>query len=277
MTALPDFVDDVSIETAHVPATLDAATARGVLWQAAQGRFLLHVPGVARYLVKNGRAILIEVLSGAELQRVHYFLRMTPLAALLYQRDILVLHGASVSNALGDAVFIVGDSGTGKSTLLATLLQRGWTMHSDELAVVIFDEQGRAIVPPVYSEIALWPDSLTELNIDIDPLSPCDANRYKLSKTVQFASGSHPLRSIYCLSVCKGEFIEIDRVMGAECFSTLGNFSFNSHIANTLLDRTAFMKSAATIAQSIPILRLRRPRGVWCHEQLADIIEKGCS
>jgi hypothetical protein len=82
---------------ASVAPTLGDATACGVLWQAAPGRFLLDVPDVARYLVSDGAVITIDRAPAARDQDVTHFLNMTPLAALLFQRGQLALHAAAVS------------------------------------------------------------------------------------------------------------------------------------------------------------------------------------
>src|SRR5579871_2989591 len=122
-------------------SALTEVAMRGVLWQAAKDRFLLEVPSVARYLVEHGRRIAIAPTDGAAQADVVRFLRMAPLAALLYQRGVLVFHAAAAT--FGDeAVLLAGDSGAGKSALLARLVARGWTMLADDLAIVDCDAAG---------------------------------------------------------------------------------------------------------------------------------------
>lgn len=161
---LPRFLIGVEIKTASVPSVLDGATTRGVLWQAAPGRFLLDVPDVARYLVEDGNRIAIEPSPQADESGVGSFLRMTPLAALLFQRGIPAFHAASVANRHG-AVLLAGDSGAGKSTLLAALMKRGWTMLADDLAMVDLDEQGNPVVFPTCQDILLRHDAMEKMGI----------------------------------------------------------------------------------------------------------------
>jgi hypothetical protein len=268
---LPDFLADVSIKTGPVPAGLDGATAAGVLWQAAPGRFLLETPEVARYLVVSGCAITIEPAPKAYATAVERYLRMTPLAALLYQRGVPAFHAAAAANADG-AVLLAGNSGAGKSTLLATLIQRGWTMLSDELSVVELDDQGKAVVRSTYPEVAVWPDTLEKLGMNASLLPRCDSNRHILSMADRFTVVSQPLRAIYWLSVHNDGYIALDEQEGAARFRASGILSYNSHIADALFDRIAFMRCATVIAQSVPIKRLRRPQGIWSAEELADRI-----
>ena len=135
-----------------------------MLWQAERGRFLLDVPGVARYLVSAGALITFDRASNSGDEEVTRFLRMTPLAALFFQRCSLAFHAAAASppslqkgqaenEGKSRAILIAGDSGAGRSTLLAALLQRGWRLLADELAVVEVDEGGHIVVLPSFPEI----------------------------------------------------------------------------------------------------------------------------
>src|SRR5438105_5376381 len=60
---------------------------------------------------------------------------------------------------------LAGDSSSGKSTLLASLLARGWTMLADDLTAVTVDQGAGPAVPPMFGEIALWPDALEALDM----------------------------------------------------------------------------------------------------------------
>jgi len=269
----PSFLTSIKIVTGDVPSVLNGATAQGVLWQAAPERFLLHVPDVARYLVEAGCRMTIEPAAKVKEEVVTRFARMSPLAALLYQRGILALHAAAVADGQG-AVLLAGDSGAGKSALLAALLQRGWSLLSDDLAVVDLDEEERAIVRPTFPEVALWPDALGKLATDLDLLPRYDANRYLLPLPDQLAVESKPLRAIYWLGVQSKDDIIRDHLSGAERFRAVGALLYNSHIADALLDRVLYMRRAAAIARMTPVIHLRRPRGQWCVSALADLIRK---
>jgi len=273
MTMLPDFLSDLSVTTASLPIALDGAIARGVLWQNAAGRFLLDVPGVARYLVEAGRTITIDPAPNAPVQKVEHFLGMLPLAALLYQRGLLAFHAAAVSN--GDvALLLAGDSGSGKSTLLTALLQRGWRMLADDLAIVSLNEQGQPIVHPACSGIALWPESMKNLGIDADSLPYADANRRKYSLPEQCETNPQCLRGIYRLSVHNKCEVEMEEMAGSARFQTTGTMLYNSHVADVLCNRVEYMRYVAAIVQSVSYRELRRPRGVRCVEALADQISK---
>lgn len=254
---------DFQVQFAPVPSMLEGATARGVLWQAAPGRFLIQAPDVARYLVSDGAVITIDRASSARDGEVTRFLNMTPLAALLFQRGHLAFHAAAASPRQGGgAILIAGDSGAGKSTLLAALLQRGWTAMCDDLAPVQATENKQAVVCPIAGDVRLWQDAQDKLGLD---------------QTAQVAtnpaSRPQPLRAIYWLSIHHKDDIDLSEMTGADRFRAAGLLAYNSHIADALLDRAAYFRCATAIAQTVPMYRLRRPRGRWSAAELAERID----
>ena len=268
---LPDFLSSVSIKFAHIEAELGNAATRGVLWQAAEGRFLLNVPNVARYLVESGRTIIIDPLPGADVTTIERFLRMTPLAALLFQQGRLAFHAVAIANEHG-AVVIAGDSGAGKSTLMTELLLRGWKMLADEPVAVDLDAQGHAMVYPAFTKIALWPDTIKKLGIASDALSFGDANRQEYSSPEQLIYNPQPLRALYYLYTHSKNNCELEALEGSKKFNVLGKLMYNSHIADAMCERVAYMRCAISISQSAPINLLRRPRDKWSVDELADMI-----
>ena len=264
----PGFLSDASITYASVPSHLEGATSRGVLWQAAPGRFLLDAPDTARYLVEDGKRISIDTHTSADESEVTRFLRMTPLAALLFQRGVPAFHAAAVAGPVG-AIVIAGDSGAGKSTLLAAMLKRGWNLLADDLAAVDLNENGVPTVFPIFPEAILWPDTMKELKIETT-----GQGRQIVPMEDRFAASPQPLRAICRLSVHKEE-LDSEEIKGTKLFNTLTMLSYNSRIADALLDRSAYMRLAAEIAKTVSVRTLRRPRGQWCIEEMADIVEGG--
>lgn len=273
---LPYFLSNVNIIVAPVPIEITEISARGVLWQAAPECFLLDVPNVARYMVTSGHTITIDPAPNAKKHAVNSFLKMAPMAAILYQRGFYVFHSAAVANEHG-AVLLAGESGVGKSTLMTTLLKRGWRMLADDLAIVGMNTEGQALVYPNNSGISLWPDSIEQLGIDSNLLQHTDANRYEYSPSMQTVDDPQPLplRGIYRMNIHSKYDEELEFVAVTSRFRILGTLLYNSHVADALCNRVDYLRCMASIANSVPISDLRRPRGKWSVNKLANIIEEG--
>lgn len=101
---------------------------------------LLNIPEVARFRVRNGREIRIDAEPDAHPVTVSNYLFGSAISALLYQRGMLLLHGAAFID--GEATVIcIGESGAGKSTLAHALLLRGATVLADDIVALSDDGQ----------------------------------------------------------------------------------------------------------------------------------------
>src|SRR5262249_22959930 len=102
---------DVDIVYGSVPAAVENALVRVPWVEAAPRVLLLTVHDVARYLVEDGRRIVIDRHAAADDRDVHAFLLGSAFGALLLQRHHLVLHGSAVAID-GGAVAFLGVSGS---------------------------------------------------------------------------------------------------------------------------------------------------------------------
>lgn len=268
---LPDFFSQILVRFDSFPSNLDNIVNHGVLWYASPDSFVIEVPNVARYLVEGGNSVTIDVALGAEEEHVVHHLHLLPMAALAYQRGMIAFHAAAVSD--GEvALLLAGDSGAGKSTLLAHLLLNGWQMLADDLTIVGLDMEGFPVVYPVCSGIALWQNSMEKLGIRSENNPSCDANRRKYSFPDQFNTIPCRLRSIYRLGIHNARKVEVEEFKGSARFQAIMTMLYNSHVADTLCDRSDYFRCAATIAMSVQIRALRRPRGTWSISELASHI-----
>ncbi|TWH48804.1 hypothetical protein [Sporomusa sp. KB1] len=268
---LPELLTGIKIKTATLPAELVDATSRGVLWQAALGRFLLDIPEVGRYLVEDGQRVVIDALPQAADEEVIRFFRMAPLAALLYQRNIPVFHAAAAAMPdREECILLAGDSGAGKSTLLVALLQRGWRLLADDLAIVRTDKNGNLAVFPTSPEVVLWSDAVEKLGLTKTDNA---SGRQVLSWSDRFVNKPLPLCAVYWLAVKNQDGLQISELEGIKRFQAMGLLAYNSHIADALFDPKEYFRQAAVFAQSISLYRLCRSRGCWSADKLADMVE----
>lgn len=270
----------VSVLENRVPDNLPGATEKGVLWQVAGNRFLLHVPQVAKFLVEDGNRVAIEPFPGIGEDLISRFFNMTPLAVLMFQRGHLAFHAAAAAPPnidRGSAVLIAGNSAAGKSTLLAGLQQRGWQILADELSIIVENDSGQPAVLPTVQEMLLWGDSLENLGLPGRPMEAQAAvhpeGRQVVDQPLASFDDVRPISTIIRLFVKSLGEIELKRTAGMRAFQAVGYLAYNSHIADAVISRQNYMQQAAAIAQQIPIFRLLRPRGQWSVEALADAVE----
>lgn len=257
---LPGWLGDVEVALGPVPASLTKANRSGVLWQATATRFLIGVPGVARYLVDEGRSVIVDPEPDCVLEEVARFLHATPFAVLCHQRGLSVLHAAAATRD-GAAVLVAGNSGAGKSALLAELLARGWRMVTDDVAPIALDQAGRPVALPTFPELRLGRDVPDRI-----AAPPAIADR-------AFESTATRLEAIWWLSTdnFRGA-VKVDPLAAVNRFEALGKMAYNRRIADAILDPAQRLRSDAPIAAAVPIRRVSRPRGSWTVTELADLI-----
>ena len=121
-TSPQDGEPDVVIRSAPTPQALDGAQASGPTWAMRPGRFLLRVPGMVRFLLRDGAAIDYEAEANAQPGDLAAFVIGAAFGLLLHQRGLVTVQASSVC-VKGKAVLFLGASGVGKSTLAAALLR----------------------------------------------------------------------------------------------------------------------------------------------------------
>ena len=95
----------------------------------------MHLKDFVRLWAIRGKELVYQDLVPSRPRRPRLLSGLgTALTLILYQRHRVILHG----NALmlhGKAFLFLGESGVGKSTLSAGLIERGWNCLSDDMCV----------------------------------------------------------------------------------------------------------------------------------------------
>ncbi len=154
---------DVTIRLGDVPESLPDAVNKGVLYQSTETEFLLQIDQVARYHVRNGREIVVQLLGKSSPGDISAFISGTVLGALMHQRRMLPIHASTVVYHEKCLVF-AGISGSGKSTLAATVIRAGGSLVADDISVIDFSGE-KPSVCPAFPMIRIWEDSLKHLGI----------------------------------------------------------------------------------------------------------------
>jgi len=252
----------------HLPDALETSAVHEVNAQA----LLLRVDGVGRYLVREGREILIDVDPAATAHDVRVYLLGTCLGVLLHQRGLLILHASGVVTDLRAIVF-AGDSGAGKSTLLTELLRRGHKMIVDDVCAIRFDEESRPIVLPAYPRTRLWADAAARFEVDTTSLPRTRSSWDKFERQVpdQFWAHEAFLTHVFHLAdPHDGEEFLLESLPPFEAFTTLVDHTYRGLLLDGLDLRASHFELASRAAGSVKVIRVRRPAGSYRLEELAD-------
>ena len=193
------------------------------------------------------------------------------LGGLLRLRRTTSLHGCAI--AVGDgAIVLLGDQGTGKSTLAAALAQRGHAVLADDVAALA-EHPGGWSVHPGYPRLRLTPATIAALREhgslprDAGPVLPRVDKRYAAltsdGDAWRFAPDPLRLRAIYVLTRDLALVApRVSPLQGAERLGQLVRHVRASPWPLPASVRAGELARLARLAAAVPIRRLACPEGL---------------
>lgn len=265
---------DVVVAEGKTPVSLDSPLISEPIWQAEAQRFLWKGgPRSGRFLVEGGRLVTLERFPLSEEQLIAFHFLDAVLAAVLSQRGMLVMHANAAKTPRG-AIAISGESGTGKSTTLAALLQCESKMLTDDITALQLASDGRVEVLPGIPQLHLTEQAAEALNQDISNLRRFRWRRMKAAVPAFTHMAQEPaiLRSLYILHKQAGGSLRFQRMDGAEKFTAVQECIYGPLLPETISQQFPLM--AAVVAQ-VEVIRIYRPSDQWSLDGITAEILNG--
>jgi hypothetical protein len=253
---------ELTIGRGDVPDRLAGAGPQVQGLQYRDGRGLLTVGGVARYLIEDGRSITVEAEPGAADNSVRLFLLGSALGVALHQRGVLPLHACCV--AVGGAGYaFCGHSGAGKSTLAGQFADREFPILSDDVCAIRFAD-GEPLVWPAPPRIKLWGEAAAALGHDRAGLESVTgvADKYHVPLAQPPAVNPVRLRRLYLLAKAETPAdAGIVRLTGARALQVIvANTYRREYLAPMGLAQEHFALCSALLAR-IEVFEIKRSWG----------------
>lgn len=261
-------IDLAGLAPAFETAAPDVEIAFGALpasdhtgYRATEDGTLLAVAKVGRYLIREGRQILIDPAPGASERNLRLFLLGSAIGALLHQRGLLPLHANAIDIG-GRAVAFSGHSGAGKSTIAAWFHDRGHTILADDVCVIGFDEAGRALAYPGIPRLRLWREALEASGRDAGAYTRSfdDTDKYDVPTMNEAGAEPMPLAAIYLLRKAEegGGEAEIERLKGVESVETLVANTYRGGYLSMIGRTSEHLTACVKVARAVPVFRAQR-------------------
>ncbi len=254
------------------------------------------MPDYAQFLFKQGQELLIWPEPGVTLESLRPVILGSCFSILLQQRGQLVLHASSVA-IQGQAIAFLGNSGWGKSTLVAMLHAQGHTFITDDVLPIQLDATP-PLVSPSYPEVRLLPETLTRLGttfqLEDRPYPPLDSQSssndardandaldkgngpWKAEKQVTTRVAQHAL-PLRCLFILKGGDRHcITPIPTQQTFLELSHHSRAIRMIDDLAVeglRRAHFRQCAALSQKISCFYLQRRASLTELPNTIDLIE----
>nr|WP_321356421.1 hypothetical protein [uncultured Draconibacterium sp.] len=271
-------IPDVEFVAGKVPAEIngEAFSFRWFSYHINRRELLFTSNEVAKYYAFDGSKVIIEpFVPVTDKRAVRLYLLATVMAGILLQRNRLPLHASAVRQNNG-LILITGDSHAGKSTSLAGLLKKGYTVFSDDV-VVLQEEQGMTYAKASYPMIKLWDDTLTKMGHpmfeDRSFRIQKDIDKYGLFFHDRFDMNSYSIDKVFVLKVDNNRESLISRkIAGGEAFHTLLRQIYRPMLISGTEQKLLSFKLVTDVVKSGNVIEITRPADCDTNK-LVDFVE----
>lgn len=270
----PSALSDLVIRRSSARTTLSArAFPPNSEWDGE--RLLIRIEGVADYWV-TADSIEFDPQIGSDPRDVAAYLLGTCFGALCHLRGIFPLHASAIETA-GACVAFTGDSGAGKSTMIAALGARGHKIITDDVAYVRRGADGQSCVYAGPNRIRLWDSAMDGLGLGREGIErelrgfdkfllPVDSQRDPRE--------SRRLDAVFQLQDAPaGVDTRIERVRGAAAAEVLLENTYRLGLAEQMGLKSKVFSLCMQLARQVQVYRLERPKDFAALDKVVEAVE----
>lgn len=239
------------------PRTLKTGPDRRV-FEIGRRQAYLFWKDIGGFTVRDGTCIVVQPLSVAAEGMVRAPLLGLVFSALLYQRDLLVLHASAVRIGRG-AVAFIGHKGQGKSTMAAAMHARGHALVSDDVVAVDWRGNGGPHVLPGFPQFKMWPEAVAGVFGEDPELHPeMWPNALKRTRAANdgFETAPVALTSIYLLD--RASSLSIESLSPRNAFMECIRYAHMVRHFDGPEGMALLLPQFERLALEVPVRRLRR-------------------
>lgn len=257
-----------SVQPPTSPLRLD----RDGIQVGADGRTVIDIPNCVRIGLTGGCDIIVDPAPGAPWAEIQTWLLGPGLGVICHQRGVLPLHACAIWAGKG-GLAIVGNSGAGKSTTAAALVQRGHQLLGDDVLVA---DPDTGMVQPCFPMVKLWGSSLNALDIGLEGQQEVGrkSGKWHMPMLAAFDPVSRPLSAIVHLradpSARRPVLISWPQAHAA---AVLDAMTYRVYLANALHGRQLVLSAAVRLAARVPVCELVRTTDFADLPEMLDMLE----
>lgn len=221
--------------------------------------FIRYEDDTKFYIDSENRNIWTTWVAPYTIEDMATYLLGPVLGFILRRMGLVALHASSF--VVGDrAVALVGSARAGKSTTVAALALRGYSILADDVSAIEPTGDDRFLVRSSYPQVRLWPESSRMLYGSASALPPItpnwDKRDFHLSETTQFQETPVVLGAVYFLEgrVDETNAPRVESIQGAELLIKLVENTYG----NVLLDDSMRAAEFATLGRLIHTVPMKR-------------------
>jgi hypothetical protein len=244
-------------------------------WQVSQNEFAMQIDGVGDFYVMDGKYVEFSPFMGADPEWVRLHLNGRVMVVLLHQRKILNFHASSFIHD-DRGIMLLGETGTGKSSLTASFTMEGAGFLSDDLTPVIFKKSTPYLLP-ISGSIKIRENTAGQLNINRNKLIAAESGTGKHYLHVNHAGvQEYILNNILKIEIGNNDTTEFYKLQHAEKFSLLRSEICSWEILAGMPETEAeYLQQLLNIVQQVNFVKVVRPFEIEIqvlHSAIADYL-----
>lgn len=247
---------------------------RGINQNFSLSYIWFYAENIATYQIIEGKKILVTKDKDCNHETVKAYLIGTCMGYILFQKNILAIHGAVVANK-DKASIIIGDSGSGKSTISMYLQNKGYGFLSDDIARIFYVD--KLCVSSGYPGQRLCEDTMGELDFNIKQYRKVhlpNKNKFLIPIKENFIDNSIEVRFIFEITTKSSGEIEFFHVEGKEKLNIILNNIYGINRLKFLEMNSNYFKSCISLAREITVYKIVRPINKNTLRDEANFIDK---
>lgn len=211
-------------------------------------------------VVEQGNKIIYCMNQGGNIQYLQSYILGFGFAMLALQRRNLAIHCSALADDKG-AILIAGESGAGKSTVTAALLEQGYRLMADDMVYVETGMDKQVMAKPAFPYQKLCRNVALEKGFDLEQLIYIneDKDKYLVPYQGSFSTEVVPVKVMLTLEIINGEKIEVKEAEGLEKFYLCSGNLFLRHLLLQQKYEPYIGELCLQMAGAIPIYRIGRP------------------
>lgn len=230
-------------------------------------------------VVKDGKHIGYRLKEGGNTGYAKTYLLGYGMAMLALQRGMPAIHCSAVAGEKG-AVLIAGESGAGKSTVTCGLLERGYRLLADDMAVVQTfsgkkDSRELTLVYPAFPYQKLCRDAAVRRGYALEKLLYIneEKDKFLVPWKGDFLTEPEPVQAFFMLGVSEKKKVTLRQIQGLACLGLYGENLFLRHLLKQEKYRPDIGQKCLELAAQVPSFYLERPKeGDSTEEVLEQIL-----
>lgn len=265
----------VTVTVGAAPRQIASPLAISDSCEANAQEFLLRLPGIGTYYVRNGTDVTVEPAAGVAAIDLRAYLLGNVFAVLCHQRGLLPLHASAVGTPRG-AVAFLGDSGAGKSSLVAFLAQRGHTVLADDICLLDPKAPLHSRVLPVAPWLKLWRTTLDALGQTSAGLPRVFTEDDKYRYAMHADPTPTALAEIILLErIPAGEHDapRLERLAPVHALHAVLELTYQSWLVRAIGQTESHFLRCGEALEGVRVYRMRRPWGFDAMDRTLDALE----